>query len=156
MKNIFYYKTSIGRIGISEKDGRITNLFFTTDSLPDDYIVTETDILKAAGKQLQEYLACQRKAFNLPFAPSGTVFMKNVWKCLQDIPYGTTQSYKEIALKIGDSNACRAVGLANNKNPIPVFIPCHRVIGANGDLTGYRGGLEIKSYLLNLEKQNRK
>lgn len=150
---MFYYQTDIGKIGIAEKDGWITNLFFETDSCSDEYMVRETDILGEAGRQLREYLHGQRKAFDLPLAPAGTVFMKSVWSCLCRIPYGTTQSYREVAEAAGNSKACRAVGLANNRNPIPVFIPCHRVIGVNGSLTGYRGGLQVKLHLLELEKR---
>jgi len=88
----------------------------------------------------------------LPLAPAGTAFMQKVWNALLTIPYGETRSYKEIAIAVGNSKACRAVGMANNRNPISVVIPCHRVIGANGKLVGYGGGLDIKSYLLDLEK----
>jgi len=165
MKNIFYYQTDIGRIGIAEEDNQITNLFFENDSCPDvrtgsnedvaskDYYLNETDILKEASSQLYEYLLGKRQTFYLPLAPMGTVFMKNVWSCLGDISYGKTKSYKEIAQAVGNAKACRAVGHANNKNPIPIFIPCHRVIGANGKLIGYRGGLQTKIQLLELEKQ---
>lgn len=152
MGNIFYYQTDIGKIGIAEKDNWITNLFFETDPIPDDFTVKETEISREANKQLQEYLLGQRKAFYLPLAPYGTVFMKSVWDHLGEIPYGTTQSYLDIARKIGNGKASRAVGLANHRNPIPIIIPCHRVIGTNGHLTGYRGGLHIKSHLLELEK----
>ncbi|MFA6988480.1 MAG: methylated-DNA--[protein]-cysteine S-methyltransferase [Candidatus Gastranaerophilaceae bacterium] len=152
MKNIFYYQTPIGKIGIAEENSQITNLYFESDKISsDEYIVKETEILKEAKDQLQEYLNGSRKVFSLPLNPFGTKFAKKVWNCLCDIPYGTTQSYKEIAEKIEHSKAYRAVGLANNRNPIPIFIPCHRVIGTNGNLTGYRGGLEAKAYLLQLE-----
>ena len=95
----------------------------------------------------------KRKEFTLPLAPVGTEFMIRVWKSLCAIPYGETRSYKEIAESIGNKKASRAVGLANNRNPIPIFIPCHRVIGANGKLVGYGGGLHIKSFLLKLEME---
>lgn len=103
-------------------------------------------------KQLQEYFSGERKAFELPFVLYGTPFQKEVWKQLTKIPYGETRSYKEIALAIGASKAVRAIGGANNRNPIPIVIPCHRVIGSNGALVGYGGGLPIKEYLLALEK----
>lgn len=156
MKNIFYYQTKIGYIGIAEEDNHITNVFFENDEKiaeSDGYKFAETDLLREAGKQLDEYLLGKRKVFSLPLAPSGTAFMKKVWDCLCDISYGETKSYKEIAKASGNEKACRAVGLANNKNPIPIFIPCHRVIGTNGKLTGYRGGLNTKLQLLELEKQ---
>jgi methylated-DNA-[protein]-cysteine S-methyltransferase len=152
MENIFHYDTGIGKIGIAEKGGNITNLFFEIDSYQHEYRIKETDILKKANNQLQEYLSGCRKEFSLPLAPNGTEFMKNVWNSLSDVSFGETRSYKEIAEIIGNPKAYRAVGSANNKNPIPIFIPCHRVIGANGKLVGYRGGLEVKGYLLNLEK----
>ena len=150
--NIFYYNTDIGRIGIAEKDGMITNLFFDIDEFEEEFVIKETDILKEANNQLQEYLAGKRKEFHLPLAPYGTEFRKNVWVILCAISYGETKSYKEIAQIIGNPKACRAVGSANNKTPIPIFIPCHRVIGASGKLVGYRGGLKIKEHLLKLEK----
>jgi methylated-DNA-[protein]-cysteine S-methyltransferase len=154
MRKMFYYQTQIGRIGIAEKDNQITNLYFESDTPPSiEHTVNETEFLSKANRQLQEYLLGQRKAFCLSLAPSGTAFMKSVWNCLCDIPYGITQSYKEIAETIGNGKACRAVGLANNRNPIPIFIPCHRVIGANGQLIGYRGGLQVKNHLLELERR---
>jgi methylated-DNA-[protein]-cysteine S-methyltransferase len=155
MKNIFYYQTVIGLIGIAEKDNHITNLFFTKNKEQiGQYHIMETTIIKNAGEQLQEYLEGRRKEFCLPLAPQGTEFMKNVWNCLTQIPYGTTQSYKDIAIKINSPNAYRAAGNANNKNPIPVFIPCHRIIASNGNLAGYSGGIQIKSFLLQLETNN--
>jgi len=121
-------------------------------ALSQDYYHKETAILKEAFNQLEGYLHGKRQVFSLPLAPNGTAFMQNVWSSLCDIPYSRTKSYKEIAEAIGNNKACRAVGLANNRNPIPIFIPCHRVIGTNGKLTGYRGGLQTKLQLLELEK----
>ena len=92
------------------------------------------------------------KDFSLPLSPVGTKFQKRVWEALQSIPYGQTRSYGEIAAQIGNPKACRAVGGANNKNPIMIFIPCHRVIGADGSLVGFGGGLPAKRYMLDLEK----
>lgn len=103
-------------------------------------------------KQLQEYFAGERETFDLPYVLHGTPFQKAVWTELSLIPYGETRSYKDIALAIGASKAVRAIGGANNRNPIPVIIPCHRVIGSNGALVGYGGGLSIKEHLLALEK----
>ena len=153
MKNIYYYKTDIGRIGIAEEHNHITNAFFETDTCPNQYVVNETDILREASSQLYEYLLGKRQTFSVALAPVGTTFMKTVWSCLCNIPYGETKSYKEIAEAVGNAKACRAVGLANNRNPIPIFIPCHRVIGSNGKLIGYRGGLQTKLQLLEIEKQ---
>jgi methylated-DNA-[protein]-cysteine S-methyltransferase len=104
-----------------------------------------------AMRQLKEYFAGRRSEFDLPLAPEGTEFQRNVWKRLQEIPYGETISYGELAKRIGNPNASRAVGAANGSNPIPIVIPCHRVIGANGKLTGFGGGLPTKEALLSLE-----
>lgn len=154
MKKIFFYKTDIGRIGIIEEGSFITNLYFQRENIPPDAVVYETELLKEAGEQLQSYLLGRRKNFTLPLAPSGTDFLLGVWKSICTIPYGETRSYKKIAQSIGNKNASRAIGLASNHNPIPIFIPCHRVIGSNGKLTGYRLGLQIKAHLLELEKQH--
>lgn len=157
MKNVFFYETSVGEIGIAEVDNKITNVFFNKSYLPKDgYVINETPLLIEAAKQLKEYLSGQRNSFELPMAPEGTAFRQGVWQALCTIPYGETRSYKDIALSIGNEKASRAVGSANNKNPIPFFIPCHRVIGADGSLVGYLGGLETKKFLLDLEKKHGK
>lgn len=149
---MIFYESDVGRIGISEKDGRIAKVYITNDTVPEDVQLCETPLLKEAVRQLKSYFAGELREFTLPLAPEGTDFMKKVWAALCEIPYGQTASYKEIAEKIGAPKAARAVGLANNRNPIPVFIPCHRVIGADGSLTGYAGGLDMKKRLLDLEK----
>lgn len=149
----YFYDYSIGRIGITEKDGKITNVYITNKELPRDMQLTETPLLKEAARQLESYFAGELKEFSLPLEPSGTDFLKQVWSALCEIPFGKTATYGEIAERIGRPKAARAVGLANNRNPIPIFIPCHRVIGADGSLTGYRGGLEMKKKLLELEKR---
>jgi methylated-DNA-[protein]-cysteine S-methyltransferase len=149
--NIFFYQTSIGEIGIAETGGKVTNLYFHGEQIHRHSIIVETDVLKEAGRQLQDYLAGKLKVFKLPLAPAGTEFMLRIWESLCRIPYGETRSYQEIAQNTGNKKAARAVGHACNRNPIPIFIPCHRVIGAGGKLTGYGGGLEIKSQLLALE-----
>jgi methylated-DNA-[protein]-cysteine S-methyltransferase len=102
--------------------------------------------------QLEEYFAGFRRQFTLRLAPEGTPFQQQVWKALLDIPYGETISYGELAARIGQRSASRAVGLANGSNPLPIVVPCHRVIGSNGKLTGYGGGLAIKQQLLALER----
>lgn len=152
MKNIFFYQTSIGEIGIMENGAAITNLFFKGESVPQHAVIKETALLKEAGKQLMDYLAGKRKSFELPLAPEGTEFQQNVWKALKEIPWGEIRSYGEVAKNIGQPKAYRAVGMANNKNPILIFIPCHRVVGANGKLVGYAAGLGVKEHLLKLEK----
>ncbi len=105
-----------------------------------------------ATKALQEYFSGQRHTFDLPLVLNGTEFQMKAWQALCNIPYGQTLSYAEQAEKVGNRNKARAVGMANHYNPIPIIIPCHRVIGANGQLTGFAGGLELKQYLLTLEK----
>lgn len=108
-------------------------------------------ILVRAARELAEYFAGQRREFTVPLSPAGTDFQRRVWAALLTIPFGETASYGQIAARIGNPRACRAVGLANNRNPLPVFIPCHRVVGADGSLTGYAGGLQVKQFLLDLE-----
>jgi len=110
-------------------------------------------VLKETIQQLRAYFAGDLEDFDLPLAPEGTPFQLKVWKRLCEIPYGKTISYGELARRIGNPNAARAVGLANGSNPIPIIIPCHRVIGSNGKLTGYGGGLPIKEKLLALERR---
>ena len=111
----------------------------------------ETPLLVRAFAQLEEYLAGKRRAFDLPLAPVGTAFQRKVWDALLHIPYGQTRSYRQIAEAVDSPRGFRAVGMANNRNPIAVFIPCHRVIGADGKMVGYGGGVEIKEHLLRLE-----
>lgn len=151
MENVFFYDTCIGKIVIAEDGNAITNVYFGNEEVLKNVELKETLLLKEAGKQIQEYLNGKRKCFNLPIAPSGTQFQQSVWEVLKSIPYGETRSYKEIAILIENDKACRAVGMANNKNPIPIIIPCHRVIGSNGNLVGYAGGLKLKEYLLKIE-----
>nr|WP_253201780.1 methylated-DNA--[protein]-cysteine S-methyltransferase [Clostridium sp. DSM 17811] len=131
----------------------ITQMNFA-EKMPKGININETVLLKRANMQLQEYFCGKRKIFDLPLAPSGTEFQQKVWNSLLEIPYGKTKSYKDIAKNVGNIKAARAVGMANNKNPIFIIIPCHRVIGANGKLVGYAGGLSVKEKLLAIEKQN--
>ena len=108
--------------------------------------------LSAAEKQLAEYFRRDRTAFDLPLAPEGTDFQRRVWDLLTLIPYGSTWSYRELARRAGDANAARAVGSANGRNPLSIFIPCHRVVRASGEMGGYAGGLPAKAFLLELER----
>lgn len=108
-------------------------------------------VLSEAVKQLREYFARQREVFTIALRPAGTPFQLRVWRELDRIPFGHTRTYMELALELGHPGAVRAVGAANGRNPLPIFLPCHRVIGANGSLTGYGGGLEVKRALLQLE-----
>lgn len=116
--------------------------------------MAETPLLLQAERELEEYFAGRRRVFSVPLSMGGTPFQMRVWQTLQEIPYGETASYGEIARRIGNAKAARAVGMANHVNPLPIFVPCHRVLGSNGKLTGYAGGLEIKRFLLRLEKEH--
>jgi methylated-DNA-[protein]-cysteine S-methyltransferase len=109
--------------------------------------------VRAATEQIDAYFRGILTRFDLPLDPAGTEFQRRVWQALADIPYGATESYGSLATRVGNPRACRAVGLANGRNPIPLVLPCHRVIGANGTLTGYGGGLELKQRLLDHERQ---
>jgi methylated-DNA-[protein]-cysteine S-methyltransferase len=116
-----------------------------------DWAPGENDVLRNVRAQLEDYFAGRRRDFDLPLAPPGTAFQKTVWQCLRAIPYGQTISYAELAQRIGKPSAMRAVGAANGRNPLPIVVPCHRVIGADGSLTGFGGGLPTKRFLLELE-----
>lgn len=144
----FTYDTVLGSVTFVEEDGALLAI---TTHRPYEGIEQETALIKEANRQLSEYLKGERKAFDLPLNPKGTDFQKRVWRALCDIPYGETRSYKQIAEAIGNPKAVRAVGMANNRNPITIVVPCHRVIGADGKLVGYGGGLEMKDFLLRLE-----
>lgn len=118
----------------------------------DDTCVERSDpALAACAQQLEEYFTRRRRQFDLPLAAAGTAFQQSVWQALAAIPYGELRSYRDIAQVIGNPAAVRAVGAANGRNPLPIVVPCHRVIGSNGSLTGFAGGLEIKTFLLELE-----
>lgn len=153
MKYAYCYDFPIGSLLIVEDSHAITHILMNQKLNDDAYKFEETPLIQEAYKQLNEYFAGKRKIFELPLAPNGTEFQKKCWQALQAIPYGETWSYKQLAKAIGNEKACRAVGGANNKNPIIIVIPCHRVIGANGHLVGYGGGLPIKEQLLKLEKE---
>lgn len=149
--NSFKYTTSIGNIIITADDFAITQI--KTDSSSDNAdLSASSKLTDLAAKQIDEYLAGVRKEFDLPLRPVGTAFQQSAWNALVTIPYGETRSYKQIAQMLNNPKACRAVGMANNKNPIWIVIPCHRVIGAGGSLVGYGGGLDMKKKLLDLEK----
>ena len=142
-----------------EENNSLTHLNLSVNQiLPADFpkgSITQKDtpLISSAKRQLDEYFQGKRKSFDLPLAPSGTQFQQKVWNALCTIPYGETRSYKEIAAQIQNPKGCRAVGMANNRNPIMIIIPCHRVIGSNGSLVGYAGGLDIKQWLLAHEKR---
>mgnify|MGYP002508067362 len=144
-------KTDLGSMILVETENKISHVSFGTMKKFLEVPVKKTELLKKTEQQILEYFDGKRQNFSLPIAPEGTVFQKKVWKALQNIPYGQTRSYGEIAREIGQCNASRAVGNANHNNPIAIIIPCHRVIGATGKLTGYYGGLDKKEFLLKLE-----
>ena len=145
----YSYETALGSVTFVEEDGAL--LAITTQHTYEGERL-ETPLIQEAYRQLSEYLIGERKSFDLPLNPRGTVFQQQVWKALSDIPYGETRSYKQIAETIGNPKAVRAVGMANNRNPLLIVVPCHRVIGANGKLVGYGAGIEKKEFLLKLEK----
>jgi len=142
------YETEIGAVTIGANTNSITYLK-TNDTCEGE--IKETDLIRKAYLQLVEYLSGKRKNFDLPLETKGTKFQKQVWHALCEIPYGETITYKELAQMIDMPKAIRAAGAANGKNPIYIIIPCHRVIGWDGSLTGYGGGLDMKKNLLRLE-----
>ena len=144
----YTYDTALGSVTFAEEDGAL--LAISTHRSVEG-VCQETTLIKEAYRQLTEYLKGERETFDLPLNPKGTDFQKRVWKALCDIPYGETRSYKQIAEAIGNPKAVRAVGMANNRNPLLIVVPCHRVIGADGKLVGYAAGLDKKAFLLRLE-----
>lgn len=151
MAHDFYvFETKFGLLKIESNDEYITNIEFNNPTSNNQYKLN--DSIQSAFIELNEFFEGKRKSFSFLIKLNGTEFQKSVWNELMKIPYGETRTYKEIAISIGNPKACRAVGLANNKNPLPIIVPCHRVIGSNGTLTGYAYGLNMKEILLNLEK----
>jgi len=155
-KFISYYDYPIGSLGILEEDEHIIAVSWKEELINYDFPIKETPLILKTHRQLCEYFDGKRKDFDLPLNPKGTLFQKQCWEALKEIPYGSTRTYREQAEAIGHQNACRAVGSANHRNPIMIIIPCHRVIGSNGKLTGFRGGVSVKQALLELEKKNSK
>ena len=154
MRQYCYYQSPIGKLLMIGKEGLLEELHFPNGleqiPIPEDWQFDET-YFKDVLKQLAEYFAGNRQEFTLKIAPKGTAFQKSVWQELQKIPFGQTASYGEIAKRVGNPKASRAIGMANGKNPIPIIVPCHRVIGKDGSLTGFGGGLDLKRRLLQLE-----
>lgn len=154
MKYFYTYDSPVGILSIVEENKLITHIIFgNIDTKIIDAQKMNTEQIQETILQLKEYFKGEREAFNISLNPSGTEFQKKVWQVLTSIPYGETRSYEEIAEKVCNKKAARAVGMANNKNPIPIIIPCHRVIGKNKKLVGYGGGLKIKQKLLEIEKK---
>ena len=145
----------IGELTVVERDGALVGLYMTQHKpAPDPGTFGErvASVLPGVEDQLREYFSGTRTAFDLPLAPRGTEFQELVWAALRTIPYGETWTYGQLAEAIGRPGAARAVGLANGRNPISIVVPCHRVVGSSGKLTGYAGGVERKEYLLALER----
>ena len=144
--------TPIGELTLVARDGALAGLHFAGYDPPAESVEGTEPVLEAAAEQLREYFAGERTAFDLPLTLDGTPFQQQAWRALADIPYGETVSYGEQARRIGKPEAIRATGAANGRNPIAIVLPCHRVIGADGSLTGFGGGLETKRRLLDLEQ----
>lgn len=140
-----------GPLRLAANDAGVTHLLFPGQPAPEGAAEGETPLLARAALELEEYFDRRRTVFTAPLCPAGTPFQQSVWAALQTIPCGQTAGYRDIAVKIGRPNAARAVGQANGKNPIPILIPCHRVVTAGGSLGGYSLGLDVKRKLLALE-----
>lgn len=153
---MYVYFSPIGKLGINADEKGIRKIDFLEENVIVENCDGENIFIMEVKKQLDEYFQGKREIFDIPLAPEGTPFQLKVWESLKNIPYGETRSYKDIAIQIDNPKGYRAVGMANNKNPIPIIIPCHRVVGANGKLVGYAGGLDKKTFLLELERREMK
>lgn len=153
MKTYYFYETPVGTLRIVQEGEAISEIRKTSEK-PEDGLQKESDLIRKAHMELTEYFEGRRKSFDLPLAPKGTDFQKRAWRTLLEIPYGETISYGAEARRM-ECRCARAVGSANGRNPIIIVIPCHRVINSNGRLGGYTGGLEVKEFLLELEKRFR-
>lgn len=150
MKHIQVIFTPIGELTLKADENKLTAVCFGAKETKEN----RNSVTELAAKQIKEYFCGKRKSFSVPYKLNGTEFQIKVWEALKNIPYGETAAYSDIAKAIGKDSASRAVGMANNKNKLPIIIPCHRVIGKNGSLVGYAGGLDVKEKLLKLEKEN--
>ncbi len=147
------YDSPVGELTLVSNGDALVELNFENGRYPKPMQpVGDDKILKQARRELDAYFAGKLKSFTVPVAPEGTEFQKKAWKALQKIPYGATRSYAQQAVAVGNPNAVRAVGSANGRNPVAIIIPCHRVIGSNGSLTGFGGGMACKKQLLDLEQ----
>ena len=156
MEHSVTLRTPVGPMRLTATGEAITGLHFVGDAEAGtlDGCEAPTPLLRQAVQELQAYFARERRTFDLPLAPAGTPFQQEVWAALREIPYGETRTYGQIAARIGRPKACRAVGMANNRNPIAIIVPCHRVVGASGALVGYAAGLSVKEKLLKIERMN--
>ena len=144
----------VGTLTVAASDAGLHAIEFPRNRHPakrDGWQEGDHALIDLAARQLREYFAAERRMFDLPLAPRGTDFQRSVWMTLADIGYGETISYAQLAQRVGKPTAMRAVGAANGRNPLPIVLPCHRVIGADGSLTGFGGGLPTKQFLLHLE-----
>lgn len=150
-----FVDSPVGPLFVAASDDGLRAIEFRANRHPvkrdGDWQPGDNAVLRLARKQLGEYFAGKRRTFDLPLSPRGTEFQRSVWTTLATIPYGETVSYAQLAARVGKPSAMRAVGAANGRNPLPIVLPCHRVIGADGSLTGFGGGLPTKQYLLKLE-----
>ncbi len=153
MKNFAVYENKLGYFKIEYENDVVTYLKKLNIEVKD--FGKKDEFTDLVFKEIEEYVNGIRKEFDFKYKLIGTDFQLKVWKALCDIPYGETRSYKDIAIAIGNEKASRAIGMANNKNPITIAVPCHRVIGSSGKLVGYAGGVDMKEYLLNMEKENK-
>lgn len=156
-----YVESPVGLLQLRANEGKLTGVNYVASEEPITSTTSSDDsanqqVLEVTKQQLEEYFKGTRQTFNLPLAPYGTAFQQQVWQALLTVNFAETCSYQAIAEKVNNIKACQAVGAANGKNPISIIIPCHRVIGKNGELTGYAGGLSKKSYLLTLEQTQNK
>lgn len=151
MKEYLTVPTPIGNLIAAAEDGALVRLYMPGDEPEAPFTESAAALLRRAASELQEYFGGRRQTFDLPLNPYGTVFQRKVWRELCRIPFGQVAAYGEIAARIGQPKAVRAVGQANHRNPIPVIIPCHRVVAAGNKIGGYGGGIELKIRLLNLE-----
>lgn len=157
MEVIYFYDSVLGKYALGGSEDALTRMWIGSciSSVPSGIEVREISLFREAHAQLESYFAGKLQGFTIPLLPCGTDFQLRVWEELKKIPYGETITYGQLAEHIGNRNASRAVGMANSRNPLPVFIPCHRVTGANGKLVGYTGGLDIKIKLLQIEQRDR-
>lgn len=149
----------IGTLTLAADDQALRAIEFESNRHPQrrtGWIAGETALLRRTAEQLHDYFEGRRHCFDLPLAPAGTPFQRAAWEALARIPFGETRSYAQQATALGRPTATRAVGAANGRNPLPIVLPCHRVIGANGALTGFGGGIDVKRWLLDFEQAHRR
>jgi methylated-DNA-[protein]-cysteine S-methyltransferase len=151
MERVIQFDTKFGRMGVAERDGGISRVFLPGEAMGEPASDEGSPLLREAARQMNEYLEGRSQVFDLPLRLEGGPFQVRVWGELSAIPFGETRTYGDIARSVGRAGAARAVGQACNRNPLPLIVPCHRVVGRGGRLIGYAGGLELKRRLLELE-----